>query len=255
MRALLTLLLIALFHFSSLAICAEVEGDFMQGIFKYLGKNRNMNLIAYQGEKVGEIGKLYYIEEPDNKKDLTRWSGNGNALKLFLYQKGYDLSDQEEYQKEQDYVIGEQYSDYLGAELEATLKEKGISINTFKSALRKANIRFSVIRRVVPAGLASKIIQTDKALLIREFRNFGLGKGIIMPFQQLMVANFRYDETSSKELEALLGAEVLKTLKAKLSANLIKTQELSVGLPASSTIAIKPFPVYFKETGFWGRYF
>jgi hypothetical protein len=254
MKALLISLIFGLLYLPS-ALAEQIENEFMQGIFKYLAKNRNMNLVAYQGEKVGQIGRLYYIEEPDDQKTLSRWSQNGNPIKLFLYKDGYNLSDNMEIQKEEGYKVGEKYSDYLGAELQATLKEKGISLNAFKSALRNAEIRFSVVRKVVPALSASNMAQRDKQHLINEFNNFGQGKGVIMPFQELIVTNFRYNETASKELEAILGAEILKTLKAKLSANLIKTQEVEMGLPASSTIAIKPFPIYFKETSFWGRWF
>ena len=255
MKKITLLIVFVLMQIPLIANSAEIEDEFMRGIFKYLAKNRNMNLVAYSGEKVAEIGKLYYVEEPDNAKTLTKWSKKGNPLKLFLYDNRYTLDENKEYQKEEDYLIGEKYSDYLGAELQATLKSKGIDIRAFKSALRKAKIRFSVVRKIVPASIVSESLQQDKEELINEFEKFGQGAGIVMPFQQLLVTNFRYNETSSEELKALLSAEILETVKAKMSASLIKTQDVSVGLPASATIAIKPFPVYFKETNFWGRWF
>lgn len=36
---------------------------------------------------------------------------------------------------------------------------------------------------------------------------------------------------------------------------MIKTQDAKVDLPASSTIAFKGFPVYFKPTHFFGMWF
>ncbi len=241
---------------ASSAHSSSVEDDFMKEIFRYLAKNRNMNLIAYSGEKVAEIGRLYYIEEPEDVETLNQWSKGGKGLKLFLYKIGYDLSFHEEYRKEENYIVGEKYTDYLGAELHATLRKKGIDIKAFKKALKKAQIRFSVYRKLVPATIASDSVQPDKRTLITQFDKFGLGVGILMPFQELIVVNFQYNETSSKELEALLGVEILKTVKAKLSSSFVKTQDLTVGLPASATIAIKAFPVYFKvsDRPWWGRW-
>ena len=243
------------FLFSGIAGASGVEDQFMRGVFKYLAKNRNMNLIAYSGEKVAENGRLYFIEEPNNPKTLSKWAKSGRALKLFFYKSDLDLSMHEETQKEENYIIGEKYSDFIGAELQATLKNKGIDIQAFKKALRNAQIRFTVMRKVIPAVIASNSIQADKQKLIAEFNHFGMGAGFVMPFQQLIVADFRYNEVSSKELEAMLGVGVLKTVKGKLTAKLIKSQDLEILLPASSTIAIKPFPIYFKETAFWGRWF
>ena len=241
---------------SSYTVSAEIEDNFMQGIFQYLAKNRNMNAIAYSGEKVAEIGRLYYLEEPDKIGDLNRWTLQGVGLKLFLFENGQDYSAVLEFQKEESYVIGNKYADYLGAELSASLIDRGISINAFKNALRSATITFTVYRKLVPANLISSSIQPNKKRIIEQFENFGQGNALVIPFQELVITDFQYNEQSSSELEALLGADFLKNIKAKLSINLINTQNLAVSLPASATIAIKPFAVYFKsiDSPWWGEW-
>lgn len=177
-------------------------------------------------------------------------------MKLFLYDGGDDFKEFEEYQKEESYVISSKYSNYIGAELNATLLQKGIDLESFKNALENARIRFSVYRKVVPALMISNSVQARKAEIISKFESFGEGSGLVIPIQELVITNFEYNQNSSNELEALMGVDFLENIKAKLSINLIKTQSLDLYLPASSTIAIKPFPVYFKskENYFWGRW-
>lgn len=236
-------------------LAADIEDGFMRGIFQYLAKRRSMNLVAYSGEKVAEIGRLYYVEEPDTPSKLKDWASEGKEIKLFEYSVGYNLSEHIEYQKEESYQIQKQYSDYLAAELKAQLKEQGIELEAFKKALGKAQIRFSVYRKVVEARLVSNAVQSDRQSIIREFDAFAQGEGLLIPFQQLVITDFSYDADSASELNALLGYELLKTVKAKLSAYVIKSQDAKVDLPASSTIAFKAFPVYFKPVLFFGKWF
>ncbi|HET7319927.1 MAG TPA: hypothetical protein VFK23_12375 [Nitrospirota bacterium] len=248
------LLGVSLFNPSSV-LAADIEDGFMRGIFQYLAKRRSMNLVAYSGEKVAEIGRLYYVEEPDTPGKLKNWASHGKEIKLFEYSVGYNLSEHVEYQKEESYQIQKQYADYLAAELKARLKEQGVELEAFKKALGKAQIRFTVYRKVVEARLVSNAVQADKQNIIKEFDAFEQGEGLLIPFQQLVITDFSYNEDAASELNALLGYELLKTVKAKLSANMIKTQDAKVDLPASSTIAFKAFPVYFKPTHFFGMWF
>lgn len=46
---------------ASFVSAQEIEDDFMKGIFQYLAKNRDMNLISYSGENIAEIGRLYFL--------------------------------------------------------------------------------------------------------------------------------------------------------------------------------------------------
>ncbi|HSB35026.1 MAG TPA: hypothetical protein VLG39_11260 [Nitrospirota bacterium] len=113
----------------------------------------------------------------------------------------------------------------------------------------------TVYRKIVEARLVSNAVQADKQNIIKEFDAFEQGAGLLIPFQQLVITDFSYNEAAATELNALLGYELLKTVKAKLSANMIKTQDAKMDLPASATIAFKAFPVYFKPTHFFGIWF
>ncbi|ABE54862.1 hypothetical protein Sden_1577 [Shewanella denitrificans OS217] len=227
---------------------AEIEDKFLRSIFGYLAEARDMNLVAYSGEKVAEIGRMYYLEDPDSIKRLALWTKRGKGLKLFEYQTGFDMSQEIDIQQEESYQIQSKYSDYLAGALKAELKEKGIKASVFKKAVRDAQIKFKVFRKVVPGKVVSDLVNKDKQKIIREYIEFGLGEGLVIPFQQLIIADFSYNEASSFELGALLGVELLESLKAELSANVVTSQKTKTELPASATIAFKPYPVYFKDT-------
>ncbi|HHF2916327.1 MULTISPECIES: hypothetical protein [Vibrio] len=250
-----TILIILLSLLSSFNAYAEdFEDSFLNGLFKYLAERRNMNLMSYHGEKVAEIGRIYYIEKPTSSDDLQEWAERGKDIKLFELSQGYDLSSLIEWQKGSSYQIQEKLAGHLSAELKATLKKKGINASTFASALKKSEVRFTVYRKVVGGYEVSNRVNQDKNKLIEEFNSFGMGEGMLIPFQQLVVADFKYNSQASNELQALIGFDLLSSVKAKLSTGMVSDKAANVTYPASTTIAFKAFPVYFKEKNWFGRW-
>ncbi|TOB96651.1 hypothetical protein CGJ94_25945, partial [Vibrio parahaemolyticus] len=73
--------------------------------------------------------------------------------------------------------------------------------------------------------------------LITEFNDFGEGEGMLIPFQQLVVADFTYSSQASAELQALLGFDLLSNVKAQLSSSVVSDKQANVTYPASTTIA------------------
>ncbi|MCG7537940.1 hypothetical protein [Pseudoalteromonas sp. OOF1S-7] len=253
-RKFITLMLSTSFLVSFNVSAEDFEASFLNGLFKYLAERRNMNLISYHGEKVAEIGRLYYVEKPLSAPELQEWAERGKDIQLFELSKGYDFSSLIEWQKGVSYQIQETLAGHLSAELEATLKKRGIKASTFIAALRKSRIRFTVYRKVVGGLDVSKEVNKDKAKLITEFNDFGMGEGMVIPFQQLVVADFTYSSQSSAELQALLGFDLLSNVKAQLSSGVVRDKQTNLTYPASTTIAFKAFPVYFKEQKWFAKW-
>ncbi|MCF2858767.1 hypothetical protein L1286_14875 [Pseudoalteromonas sp. SMS1] len=245
----LLLFLVLFFVEPTAAQASSFEDTFLNGLFKYLAERRNMNLIAYRGEKVAEIGRLYYVENPSNINELESWAKHGRDIKLFELSHGYDFSDQVEWQKGTSYQIQQRLAGHLSLELKALLKKRGIKSSTFVSALKKSQIKFTVYRKVVGGFEISKRINEDKGKLIADFEAFGLGTGMLMPFQQLVLTNFTYNAQASAELESLLGFDLLSNVKANLSTGAVRNHVTNITYPGATTIAFKAFPVYFKDKG------
>ncbi|CAH1533362.1 conserved exported hypothetical protein [Vibrio jasicida] len=254
LRKIITLMLSTSLLVSFNVNAQDFEDSFLNGLFKYLAERRNMNLMSYHGEKVAQIGRLYYVENPSSAKELQAWAEKGKDIQLFELSKGYDFSSLIEWQKGESYQIQETLAGRISADLEATLKKRGIKASTFVTALKKSQIRFTVYRKVVGGLDVSKKVNKDKAKLITEFNDFGEGEGMLIPFQQLVVADFTYNSQASAELQALLGFDLLSNVKAQLSSSVVSDKQANVTYPASTTIAFKAFPVYFKDKKWFGKW-
>lgn len=253
-NSLASLTLIFLFLFSAFkpVQASELGDEFSRSVFQYLAERRNMNLLAYSGEAVAEIGRIYYIEEPSSPRALERWADSGRELSLFQYDSSYDLSDYAELQREESYQIQERYANYILGNLQAELLERGIDLEAFKSALKNAQIRFVVYRKTMDARQVSSMLMPQKDKIISEYKEFNLGKGIIVPFQQLIISDFSYNSAGAQSLKALLDFDLLENIQSKLSAQTVNENNSRMDLPDSATIAFKPYPLYFRESNFFG---
>ncbi|TOH24467.1 hypothetical protein, partial [Vibrio parahaemolyticus] len=74
LRKIITLMLSTSLLVSFNVNAQDFEASFLNGLFKYLAERRNMNLMSYHGEKVAEIGRLYYVEKPSSAKELQAWA-------------------------------------------------------------------------------------------------------------------------------------------------------------------------------------
>jgi hypothetical protein len=215
---------------------------FLDNLIRYLAVRRNMNLASSQGEHVAEIGKIYYIEQPDHPDKLRRFASKGTPVSLFLYGEGFSVPPPQ-INLEQRYQIQSDFARNLLGSLQAEIKDYGVDLTALRSCVLAAKVSFQVGRRSVAWTSVDRLIKADPT----QWSSLPAGSsGLLVPLEQLVVINFKYDKASACEQKGGLGLKFLDALAAKFSAGEINISSGGVDFPAYTTFAFKPYPVKFR---------
>lgn len=233
----------------------EVVDPLIDAFFGELAKRQGYNRVYLPDANTARIGAIYYVENSDVAcaDALSRMAKDGVPVRIFLFD---DFTDEK---RPQPLPIKDwtsiKISKFLGANVEADLGAKlpklKAELSAAAAAIRSTNAQVLFATREAPALAYRRLAESrlKENGVERASDVVSNASGLVVPFSQLVVQKFEFDETIIKQAQGSFSAKFLKLFGARLAGEYSKSLISGTQLPTNAVLAFKAAALRFETVG------
>lgn len=233
----------------------EVVDPLIDAFLGELAKRQGYNRVYLPNANTARIGAIYYVENSDVacENALPKMAKDGVPVRIFLFD---DFSDEK---RPLPLPIKDwtsiKISKFLGANVEAELGAKlpklKAELSAAAAAMRSTNAQVLFATREVSVLEYKRL--AESRLKVREVERVtdvvSNASGLVVPFSQMVVQKFEFDETMIKQAQGSFSAKFLKLFGARLAGEYSKHLISGTQLPTNAVLAFKAAALRFEAVG------